>query len=104
MTATLVTDSDARWTKSYAAKIAVDLQGACNLGGVTRAMHEIFRAYILEGTKAANTSAPMRLAMHQAAWLATGQLLLADDEYNRAREECEKLSVEGSGRDGRSSE
>lgn len=93
---TVVTENpnDGRWTKAYAAKTALDLQDACNLGGVTRALHEIFRAYILDGTRAANESWPMKLAMHQAAWLATGQLLLSDDEYARAHVACNTLAAE----------
>lgn len=82
-----------RWSKQKAAQTALDLQDACNLGGVTRALHEIFRAYLLDGTKAANESPPMKLAMHQAAWLATGQLLLANDEYYRARVACNLLAA-----------
>ena len=94
MTATLTTDTDGRWTKAYAAKTALDLQDACNLGGVTRAMHEIFRAYILDGTRAANESPPMKLAMHQAAWLATGQLLLSDEDYGLTTQLCQHLAGE----------
>lgn len=93
MGATLVNDPSGRWSKPYAAKTALELQDACNLGGVTRAMHEIFRAYLLDGTRAANESWPMKLAMHQAAWLATGQLLLSDKDYERARGECDALAA-----------
>lgn len=92
MSITLVEEPKVRWSEQEAATVALELQDASNLGGVTRALHEIFRAYILKGTRPANESAPMKLAMHQAAWLATGQLLLSTDEYSRIRDECEALS------------
>lgn len=88
----MVDEESGRWSKPYAAATALELQDACNLGGVTRAMHEIFRAYLLDGTGKANQSAPMKLAMHQAAWLATGQLLLSDTDYSAAHRECEALA------------
>ena len=87
----IYSEEKTRLTPKEAAQTALDMQGACNLGGVTRALHEIFRAYVLKGT-AANTSAPMRLAMHQAAYLATGHELLDPDEYSAAAVECEALA------------
>lgn len=89
---TVVDQESGRWTKQKAAQVAIEMQDACNMGGVTRALHEIFRAYLLDGTRAANESAPMRLALHQAAWLVTGRLLLADDEYGACLDACKSLA------------
>jgi len=88
----LYTEEKTRLTKKEAAKTALELQGACNLGGVTRALHEIFRAYILDGTTAANTSAPMKLAMHHAAYLALGEGALGLDDYSALERECNLLA------------
>lgn len=79
-------------TKKEAAQTALDLQNACNLGGVTNAAHQVFCAFAIEGTAAANQSAPMKLVAHQIAWLSTGQLLLSFDDYDKVHKECEQIA------------
>lgn len=59
-----------KWTKAKAAQAAIDMQSSSNLMAILREMQEIGRAYMDEGTDAANQSPPMRLAMVQACHLA----------------------------------
>lgn len=81
-----------RWSRAKAAQTAIDVQNACNLGGVTNAAHEIFRAFLDGGGDAANQSAPMRLIVHQIAFLSTGADLLGDD-YPEVYAECVALAA-----------
>lgn len=83
------------WTKKHAAEQAMFIaEGACNLTGVCLAMHEIGLTYLDEGTDAANRSAPMQIAMDQAAYLCSGHALLTPREHMAAYQECERLANE----------
>lgn len=88
-----------RWTRERAAQTALQLSGmndgagASNLGGVTNALHEIFRAFSsLGSTENANKSAPMQLLMDYSVWLSTGKHALDAAELTRIANECEKIS------------
>jgi hypothetical protein len=84
------------WTIQRAAEEALRIYtgGPVNLTAVLYSMHQIGRAYLRygQGTDAANTSAPMKLAMVQATWMATGQHLLTTVEVDALMTECERLA------------
>lgn len=93
--------SDERWTKKRAAEQALQLSGfakgsegmaASNMGGITRTMHEIVRAFNEGSTKAGNESAPLKLALSHAVWLSSGKYLFDTVEIDRLVTECETIA------------
>ena len=87
------------WEQYKAAENALAVQkGACNGCGVSTVLTTAYMAWLhKEGTDKANSSAPVRLMLHQLAHLAGGEFVLAEsdrDWYYAAVKECERIVSE----------